>query len=377
MLILSPDNLQFLLYLLQLGLGGEIRAWSPERENYVPDWPAIFDTALQQEVLPFVFDGYTRLFDAKAKVPEMPVAIKKQMIAVSYHAEVQSSLQHGRAVKMAYLFAENGIRTYVLKGQVISECYPRPEHRLSSDLDCFLLSSRGQDTDVWEKGNALVENAGYRVKRNYYKNSTFRLPDLKVENHYYLTPFRGNRRLEKLELLLQHLLREDKGQDRFAGTELCRPPVLASALFMVEHAYSHFLHEGLSIKHITDWMMFLRAHRDEIDWPRFDLVVDKLGFRRFFDAYRHLGTFFMGGCDESDLTRPEKRMMASIGEGLDLVETDAGVRGKLNLVRNTLRASWKYRLFSPISVLQALWIQAKGVLFDRHPVLDFTKDTGL
>ena len=62
-------------------------------------------------------------------------------------------------------------------------------------------------------------------------------------------------------------------------------------------------------------------------------------------------------------------MMDSVWAGLDLHEGVRGVVGKLKLAGNTLRAAWKYRAFSPISMVKALWIQAKGVLFEKNPTI--------
>lgn len=67
-----------------------------------------------------------------------------------------------------------------------------------------------------------------------------------MENHQFMVPFRGNRTLKNLEIFLQSMMLNDKGVDRFEGTWLYRPPVMVSALFLIEHAYSHFLHEGLT-----------------------------------------------------------------------------------------------------------------------------------
>jgi len=120
---------------------------------------------------------------------------------------------------MALLFHKNLIKTYVLKGEIIAECYPKPSHRISSDLDCFLLPINS-DFDAWSLGNDLVRTKGFEVETIFYKNSTFWLPGLMVENHQFLTPFRGNKRLKNLERVLQTLLREDKGEDRIEGTWL-------------------------------------------------------------------------------------------------------------------------------------------------------------
>ena len=116
-----------------------------------------------------------------------------------------------------------------------------------------------------------------------------------VENHRFMTPFRGNRRMKRLERLLQAMMAEDAGLDRFEGTWLYRPPVMVSALFLVEHAYSHFLHEGLTWRHVLDWQMFRRRHQEEIDWRSFDAFVDEFGFGKFYDSYCRLGRFLIGG----------------------------------------------------------------------------------
>lgn len=353
-----------LLRLLRHGLGAEDEALFS-----VDDWEEVSVVAQRQGILPIVFDGYAKLSALGSPAATLPSPIKKQWIANAYGTENRFVVQKKAACEMSSIFANNQIRTYVLKGLIFSECYSRPYHRFSADMDCFLTSEQGIDTDVWELGNVLMEQNKYQVSRGYYKNSTFYMPGLMVENHKFLTPFRGNWRLKKLEILLQQMIRLDKGLDKMDGTELYRPPTMVSAMFLIEHSFSHFLHEGLNLRHYTDWMMFRQYHENDIDWPELNRYVDVFGFRPFYDAYTHVGECIMGQRESASLSIPEKRMMDSIWEGLDLHDTIRGIRGKLNLVGDTLRAAWKYRYFSPISMPRALWIQVKGFLFMKHPKL--------
>jgi hypothetical protein len=145
---------------------------------------------------------------------------------------------------------------------------------------------------------------------------------------------------------------------------------MVSALFLIEHAYSHFLHEGLTWRLVLDWMLFSRRHKEEIDWLTLDALVDEFGFRRFYNSYYRLGQYLLGDATEEELTTLDKRMLDDVWAELDLHETLHGVKGKLALAGNTLRASWKYHYFSEISMPHALWIQVKGFLFDKHPTLD-------
>lgn len=114
------------------------------------------------------------------------------------------------------------------------------------------------------------------------------------------------------EMILQGPLIE------FEDTGLFMPPVLASALFLTEHAYSHFLHEGLNLRHLLDWALFRRKHGYDMDWGAFEKYVDEFGFRRFYDAYSHLGNYVLGLYKYSSLAALERRMMDSVWAGLDL-----------------------------------------------------------
>ena len=334
------------------------------------DWEKVKVLALQQVLFSVVADGLGRM-PLEARPPEMELF---QWIAMVSQDENRFDIQHGSAMKMAELLHENGIRTYVLKGEVVSECYPNPKHRYSADCDCFLLSEDGKE-DAWNRGNVIVKEAGFEVSVGFYKNSTFHLPGLMVENHVFLTPFRGNKVLNRLEKLLQKLLREDLDSSdiesrRFEGTWLYRPPMMVSALFLIEHAYSHFLHEGLTWRHVLDWAMFKRKHQNDINWNELNARIGEFGFRKFYDTYERLSQYLLGEITEIDLSERDKMMLADVWEDLDLHETVQGAKGKLALVGNTIRARWKYRHFAEISMIHALWIQVKGVLLNRHPKLD-------
>ncbi len=347
------------LALVRLGIGHPVGVLP---ESF--DWPALQILATQQGLSPIVVDGIEKLPDSMRPPKELLL----QWIGALMQEEVTYAVQWKSAVEMALLMKQEGIRTYVLKGNVVAECYPKPNHRRSVDMDCFLRDEDGAE-EVWEMGNQVVERQGFEVRRDYYKNSTWVLPGLTVENHRWLTPFRGNKRLMALERQLQKMLREDSGADKFDGTSLCRPPVMVTALFLIEHAYSHFLHEGLNWRHVLDWVMSYKRHKDEIESSQLDRWIDEFGFRRFYESYWRLGQYLLGEVSEDALTDKDRNMLDDVWRDLDLHETVNGVHGKLSLVGNTWRARWKYREFTDMTWIKALWIQVKGFMFIKEPKL--------
>lgn len=399
---MSIEQREFFLQLVRLGIGCEAVSSSRFQVSgpqSVGDWQALEELANEHGLLGVMLDGVEKL--PRELRPEKKAIL--QSIGQLIQSEKRYAVQEHAAAEMALLLHQHDIRTYVLKGAVLAECYPRPEHRRSVDMDCFLTAhTESADTtettlgseDVWERGNWVLEEQGFEVRRDFYKNSTVVLPGLTVENHRYLTPFRGNRTLCRLEILLQSQLKDDSlkfidsaevDSRRFEETWLYRPPVMVSALFLIEHAYSHFLHEGLTWRLILDWHMFCRRHRDEIDWKALEARVDEFGFRRFYDTFNVIGQEAFGSrigelensssnfsrtTDSKQSTIDNKlksKMLEDVWAPLDVHETVTGLRGKLALTGNIWRARWKYRLFSDITWLQALWIQAKGVLFENNP----------
>ena len=318
------------LRLTQLGVGDV-------KDTILPstiDWVKLYEMATQHGLSSVLLDGIDKL----PRQQRPPKAVLLPWIGRSFNEESKYNKQWRSACELALFLKDKGIRTYVLKGNVVSECYPIPRHRRSVDLDCFLLPVSGLD-DVWEECNHIIEREGFKVKRDYYKNSTWFLPGIIVENHRWLTPFRGNKTLTEMEGLFQKMLREDDGSCLFEGTFLCRPPVMVSALFLIEHAYSHFLHEGLTWRHVLDWMMFSRKHQEEINWDQLDKWIDEFGFRKFYNSFLNLGKFLLNEVDEVVLSASDRLMLADIWGPLDLHKTVSGVKGKLNLVGNTISVS--------------------------------------
>ena len=349
------------LQLVQLGIG----ASNDSLFSKDVDWAQLKALADAQGLSAVVLDG-VEILSGDNKPPK---AFLLEWIGEVLQCEQTYKLHQEVATDMANLFHKNGIKTYILKGRIIAECYPKPEHRVSSDMDCFLLPEQS-DFDAWELGNDLIKAKGFEVGTGFYKNSSFLLPGLLVENHQFMVPFRGNKKLTNLEVLLQNLLRSDKGEDRFEGTYLYRPPVMVSALFLIEHAYSHFLHEGLTWRMVLDWVIFSRKHEKEILWCDFDALVEEFGFKQFYDSYVRLGKYLLGKLVEGDLTKVDKKMLADVWAPLDLHETLQGVKAKFQLAGNFWRARWKYKYFTNMNWVCALFEWVAGAIFNRYPTLD-------
>lgn len=356
---------QFLLTLLRANLVSSAEELqSPE----TLDWSVLISEADRQGVSVLASDGLQRLYDAgiyEAHDEREVRRLKARWFGKTMKYEHRYAGQVDAAKKMGEWLASTGIQMVVLKGFTVSECYPVPGHRYSADLDCFLIKD-GEHLEAYELGNRVMEEHGVKVNRRYYKNSSFDIPGLHVENHKFCTPFRGNKTLTRFERLLQGMLL-DGPLTPIGDTGLLAPPTLASALFLTEHGYSHFLHEGLTLRHILDWALFRRRHASDIDWARFDACCAEFGFGRFLSSIDAVGEYVLGQRSFEDLAPIDRRFLADTWKGPSFDHEKKGLRARIFLAGNTLRAAWKYRHYSNISMVHALWIQVKGFFFMRRP----------
>lgn len=365
------------LKLVSLGLGHQVE-WDFSLSDI--DWKAVIDLAMSHGLDAVAWDGLQALYELQPEMAEELDAslgeTKYDWFSFTLQAEQDYERQWQSFVELDKAFRAEGIRMMVLKGFMLNECYPDPRHRSSCDIDCFLMGEGSvMDESAYERGNQLMESRGIAVSRAYYKNSSFVFLGTKVENHRFCTAFRVSRRWKEFEMLLQGLLKKAKEFRTVENTGTLIGPAMFNALFMTRHAQVHFLVEnGISLRHVCDWGMFLKRYGKELDWAEFMSICKRFGMDRFAFhltrlAVRICGDPGINGLDavSEGMDEPEQRMLNDI---LTIGERAGKRDGRLTIVWSILRSSWKFRLFSDESSLRCLWQFVRGYFFDRTPTLD-------
>ena len=110
------------------------------------EWNNLMNISQKQGVTAFAL---TALNDFVTK-PEQALLMK--WISLSLFIEKNYRRQEKAAEMLSKAFAKHGIRTLVLKGLAISQCYPIPYHRYCGDADIFLVKD---DKSACEEGNRV------------------------------------------------------------------------------------------------------------------------------------------------------------------------------------------------------------------------------
>ena len=166
--------------------------------------------------------------------------------------------------------------------------YPVPAHRPTGDVDIYQFGR-------WEEADALAAaKLGVTVDNSHHHHSVFGWKgphstgsgQVTVENHYEFVNVHSHRSSADVERKLKSLAAVGKTVD---GIDL--PSADFNALFVIRHIAAHFAAEGMNMRQLLDWALFVREHSSEVDWKmawesyrrwnmhRFILSVDEIAVR--------------------------------------------------------------------------------------------------
>ena len=331
-----------LIELLQVALG--IRN-SLSRIPSDAEWGNVYKLAVSHGVVGVLYGGIERL--TKEQRPPKEFLLEWFGQAECYRRMYER--QRKAVESLNELWRNKGLTVLELKGDSIGKFYPRPDLRFSCDYDCLLSD--------YEQGNRLVEKKGVAVNRDFYKNSSFVWDGLHVENHQFCTPVRGNRAMKRLEAVLRRLVVENNTVD-------------FNALFLMEHLWSHFFEDALTLKQLTDWIVFYRGFNNSVDWQLFETLAKDCGFWRFSIAINKITrNILSSSLLMSDLSASERRLWQSIMNGGGSIEMNNGWKTRMQLVGNYFRNGWKYKCYAPHGPMSSLLRTAIGYVSDRNPKL--------
>ena len=246
---LTPTETQFLQLAKAAVSGGALPAGPV-------DWPAIFTLANQQKLLPILFETVRRT-PAAEEAAALFAAMKQQVL-------VQVLNQTVRTAEFTDLYRRlraAGLHPVVVKGQLCSRLYALRDHRISADDDLYIpdaefmachgqLLANGLATDTPPDELATADEVSYTKKGSpIYIELHRHLFDSSEDAHDELNQFFA-----------------DLGPVEIDGF-LAMPPH-EHLLYLILHAYKHFVRSGIGLRQFCDVGLWARAYHDRIDWPR-------------------------------------------------------------------------------------------------------------
>lgn len=326
------------------------------------EWDRFGNMARNQGVLGIMLDGIGKLENTRYGLTrELQTDLKLEWIGEVLQIEQMNRQQTLVMKDLAEKWNLAGCRVMVMKGQANGLSYPNPLHRSPGDIDCYLFEN-------YDRGNEIARKVGANVDEGWYKHSQISYKDELFENHQYFVHTREGKRSKSLQKELVETLNVDQWAF-FPDSSIFLPPAQWNAMFLIHHACGHFITEGLRLKQVLDWAMFLQKEQDKVDWERFYAYCNRHHLRRFADSItaicvKHLGIQITNPVITTESPYADKMLQSTLFDD-DFIYSAGESRwgGRLHLVKNLFKYRWKFEEIYQQSVWKQLWWYFVGFIF--------------
>lgn len=358
----NNKSVVILLQLLSIAINRNIIAL----DNNV-DWREILFLAKKQGVRGLAYEALELLKQENAECACFP----DRTTLVQWYAQTafveKMIAQHVNLVKdVVGLWKQHGVKTIVFKGLAHSRYYPKPEHREFGDFDCYLIDAHG--CCAYRQGNEVARKNGLMVDDGWYKHSHITYKKLTIENHQFFTSARRGGTDKALHQYMVEVIGDGSLLEKLDGTDIYMLPIEAEGLFMLYHSLTHFLVEGINLRHFVDWACWIKANQDKIVWTDFYALCKKFRLDGFVDvlntlAVKHLGVELHDKMIFANSSYAERTIESALYDDSSIYNRGKGQwYERLHVIGNAFKYSWKYRNVAHYSMIGYVWQFVYGFL---------------
>lgn len=280
----SIKDLQF-LSLLRLGIGeSDISIYLSQNEI---DWFSILNNAKKQSVIGVIADGINKLPDEI----QPSITISRQFFSYVLSIEKKNKLLNEDLVNIFKVLREGELTAVLLKGEVVAQNYPIPNHRQSGDIDLYVWSTIFEDVINWLKKRNIL-NINYT---NTNKHIDFKYNNTEIELHYFVEILNNPKANEKFQkMCAKYLAKENCRSWINDGEYILVPPPQFDILYIFLHLYSHFVVAGVGLRQVCDWILYVKKYNHFIDKAKLKNDLKDLGLLKAWKIFGCLSIKYLG-----------------------------------------------------------------------------------
>lgn len=266
------------LSVLRASLGGAHLSPEPLAQNL----PEILANSVPQHLLPLLAEAVPGAF-----APRYGDLAPYRQLAIH-----QTTQQAERSLDFRALYRalrQEGLHPVVVKGELCSRLYPYPYHRTSVDHDLYLppaefpachkvLLAYGLHTEVPEARLSREDEITYQDNEGRFHIELHRaLFDTSPQAPDDLNPFFANVFANAVEI-----------------DGLLSMPLQEHLLYLLLHAYKHFIYSGVGIRQTCDIGLWARSYAEKIDWAWLLEACRSVHAERFAAAQFRIAGEYLG-----------------------------------------------------------------------------------
>ena len=342
------------------------------RIDSTTNWNVVYQLAQEQSLQGIVLQGIEEL---RAKGIEVNIS---KVLLLQWIGEVQIIEQQNKTLNafintLAEKLEKENVKTLLVKGQGVAQCYERPYWRASGDVDLIL------DEDNYQRGKVVLSKmATLEHEENLFdKHYSAEVDGFCVELHGSMRGMLTKKADDFMDALQVDLLKNNRSREwNNDGTVVKLPCPDDDVLFVFTHILKHFFNYGIGLRQVCDWCRLLYTYRDSLNYELLESRLRKMALMSEWKVFGSLAVHRLGMpqefmpfySDSKSNQRKADRVMEFIletgnfGHNRDhsyYNNTNAIVRGMMSLWRHTCD-SFKHSFIFPVDSVR-IWGRMFGL----------------
>ena len=311
------------------------------------DRDKIAQKAIEQNILPLV---YFNLFGEATDNKYYPLVM--QALAVNERKMFFLS-------KLSQELKAFEIEHCVLKGSSLAELYPMPELRISGDVDILINPAdekrvmkflEERNFDVGSRDENAQNFTAIHQKAGLFEIHV-KLFDSEFDKYILQGKFKVKEPFERMIIP--------------DGTEINKLGKNDGLYFAASHMIKHFVKDGLGLRQISDWLLYVKKYKNEVDMNEFNSVIKELNFEKFINAIYTIGNKYFKMDFECEFKNPED-ILSDIDSGGSFGHNDTDrAKYKTKLLNNLYGKSERDKYKNVLTRLFKIAFPSRRTLIQR------------
>lgn len=297
----------------------------------------------------------------KVTVYRLPFTEKLKLFGKCQLIEQRNEALNSFISELLRRLQEANIKSLLVKGQGIAQCYKKPNRRSSGDVDLLL------DDDNYKKAkNLLLPLAsGQKPEERYSHHLGFSIGSWYVELHGSLRTGLSSRIDKEVDAVQKDTFANGRFRVWHNGvTDVLLLAPNDDVFFVFTHFIKHFYKEGMNLRQVCDWCRLLWTYRGEIDTALLEERLQRAGLMSEWKMFAALTVDSLGMPEEAmPLYDADKRWQEKGEAVLRFILKGS----KPNKVKDTLAIvkifPWNTLCFAPSIFLYVNRLKVKERLF--------------
>ena len=259
--------------------------------------------------------------------------------SVGVHSQMNMTLQ-----LIVTQLRNHGIESVLLKGQGLARNYPVPELRQCGDIDLYV------GTQNYSKSYEVLKNIVSEIDDQSCLNGDekhyhARVGNIMIEVHRYADIHSSSTFNQIYQDYANTGLSVGLVPLQFGEIEINTPADNFNAFYIFNHMWHHFMHGGVGLRQLCDWVVFLHSRAGSLDLGYLSSLLSRMKLLKPWKTFGCIAVDYLG-LPEDEFPFYESKYIRKASKTLERIMYEGNFGQQTEFVRKPTRGYLCEKLFS-------------------------------